>query len=296
MIHSSFTRHFACLSLIAALIAPGCSGDDKATSDTASTTNETTGTESDSATSTTSGTDSDTGTDSDSATTTTTTTTTDTTATTTTTTTGVDPQPDGAMCTADAECISGSCFLVPLLGGICGECKVDADCDGGGCTIPNPLANPPVGASCNMGEPGAGCMADGVCADPTAPFCGLVLDASPIIAVNTCSECKENADCTDPANPNCSPTISVAEFSGQLTCVPDGSVPNDSACNREEIDGVPIGNAACESGKCGTAVVMGVVQIGVCGECFTDDDCMGGTCQDAAVDTDTLALIGSKCM
>ena len=282
------------VSLSLALVfgsALGCSDDGNTDSNT---TNETTGTGTDSDTSTSTGTDSDTGTASDSATTTTTTTTTDTTATTTTTTTGVEPQPDGAMCTADAECISGSCFLVPLLGGICGECKVDADCDGGGCTIPNPLQGQ--GATCNEGEAGAGCESDAVCVDPNNAICGLVLDATPIIKVQTCGECKSNADCTDDALPNCSPEISVSDFSGILTCVADGSVANNSACNHVEQDGVPIGNAACESGKCGTAVVMGVVQIGVCGECFTDDDCMGGTCQDAAVDTDTLALIGSKCM
>lgn len=290
MIHSSLTRHFACLSLIAALIAPACSGDDKGTSATEATTasETTTGTDSDTSTSTT--TDA-TGT-ATMGMTTTTTTTTDTTA--TTTTTGVDPQPNGSMCSSDAECESMSCFVVPLLGGICGDCKVDGDCDNGGCTIPNPLMG--VGAVCNNGEPGAGCMSDAVCSDPSASKCGLVLDASPIIAVNTCSECETNADCTDPAAPNCSPTISVADFSGQLTCVPDASVPNDSACNRAEEGGVPIGNAACESGKCTTAVVMSVVQIGVCGECFSDADCpMGQTCQDAAVDTMTFALIGAKC-
>ncbi|MEZ4454253.1 MAG: hypothetical protein R3B09_32665 [Nannocystaceae bacterium] len=294
MIHSSLTRHFACLSLIAALIAPACSGDDKGTSATeSSTTDAETTSSSASDSSTTASTTDSSGTATDGMTTTTTTTTTDTTA--TTTTTGVDPQPNGAMCSSDAECQSMSCFVVPLLGGLCGDCKVDSDCDNGGCTIPNPLMG--VGAVCNSGEPGAGCMTSDVCSDPTASVCGLVLDASPIIAVKTCSECEVNADCTDPSAPNCSPTISVADFSGQLTCVPDGSVPNDSACNRAEEGGVPIGNSACESGKCTTAVIMTVVQIGVCGECFTDDDCdPGKSCQDAAVDTDTFALIGAKCV
>ena len=44
-------------------------------------------------------------------------------------------------------CASGLCFLVPILGGWCGECLVDADCGNGGCTIPDPISS--VGATCN---------------------------------------------------------------------------------------------------------------------------------------------------
>lgn len=198
------------------------------------------------------------------------------------------------MCSADAECISNKCFVVPLLGGICGECKVDDDCNNGGCTFPNPLMGS--GAVCNQGEKGAGCMSDEVCADPNAATCGLALDTSPILEVFTCGECKTNADC-EAQTPNCSPSIDIANLTGILECVPDGNVPNNSSCNRMEENNVPIGNAACQSGKCGTAVVMGVVQIGVCGECFIDADCdPGETCQDAEVDNDTLTLIGAKCI
>lgn len=294
----ALSQRFTCLSIFAAMLAAplsGCNGDDATTAASAtddSTTDKTTS-ESDSGTSTSAGTDTVGGTDSDSDSTTgSTSNTSDTTV--TTTTTGVDPQPDGAMCSADAECISESCFVVPLLGGLCGECKVDADCDGGGCTIPNPLAG--VGATCNKGEVGAGCESDDVCTDPNNSLCGLVLDATPIIKVQTCGECKSNADCSDDAAPNCSPTISVSDFSGVNTCVPDASVENDKACNHIEEGGVPIGNSACMSGYCGVAAVMGVVKIGVCGECFVDEDCGGGTCEDAFVDTDTGELIGAKCV
>lgn len=288
----ALSKRFTCLSIFAAMLAAplsGCTSDDSATSDTMSGSSTTVSTESDSGTST-SGSTSGSMSDTDSTTTTGTTTTT-----TSTSTTGDPPGEDGATCSDDKECISGSCFIVPLLGGLCGECKLDADCPKGGCTIPNPLAG--AGAVCNEGLAGAGCEDDSVCVDPNNSFCGLVLDATPIIKVQTCGECKSNADCSDDASPNCSPTISIGDFSGINSCVPDASVPNDSACNYIEDGGVPIGNVACESGKCGVAVVMGVVKIGACGECFVDGDCEDGKkCQDPFVDDMSGELFGAKCM
>ena len=199
----------------------------------------------------------------------------------------------GGMCSADDECESNSCFVVPLLGGLCGECKVDADCVDGGCTTPNPLGG--VGAMCNDGSAGDGCQTDAVCSDPDNPYCGVVLDATPILKVSTCGECKTNADCDAPKG-NCSPDVNVSEFSGIMQCVADGSLANDSACNHVEQGGVPLGNAACASGKCGTAVLMGIIKVGVCGECLTDADCGGGTCQDATIDIQSGDLFGAKCI
>lgn len=292
MTFTRFTHISACLSLFTALLA-GCSGDDTSTSATDSSSTSGTGTESDSSTSTSTSTTG--GTETSTTDSTSTSTTSDTTATTSTSTTGVMDLPDGSMCTADAECASMSCYLVPLLGGLCGECKVDSDCNGGGCTIPNPLAG--VGATCNKGGSGEGCMSDEVCVDPNAPFCGTVLDASPIIKVLTCGECKTNADCMDAKAPNCSPDISVADFNGLLSCVADNSVPNDTACSLAKDGGGTAGDKACESGKCTTATLEGVVKIGICGTCFTDDDCDGGKkCVAAAVDTNSGDLKGAFCM
>ncbi|MCB9567256.1 MAG: hypothetical protein H6710_08620 [Myxococcales bacterium] len=294
MTRTRLTTRFFSLSLLATLVAAplvGCSGDDrKDTATNGDTTGDTsTGSTTNDSASSTSASGSGTAGETTGGSTTATTNT----SVTTTSTTGVEPQPDGSMCTDDAECISGHCFNVPLLGGLCGECNSDADCDGGGCTIPNPLMMQ--GASCNKGEKGAGCETDDVCTDPNAAICGLVLDATPILKVTTCGECETNADCPGD-KPNCSPTISVADFSGVLECVPDNTVPNDSACNFAEEGGVPIGNSACMSGKCGVASVMGIIQIGVCGDCFTDADCdMGQTCTDAYLDEGDGSLHGAVC-
>jgi hypothetical protein len=199
----------------------------------------------------------------------------------------------GGMCSADEECASNSCFLLPLLGGLCGECKVDGDCVDGGCSTPNPFAG--VGAMCNDGSAGDGCQTDAVCSDLDNPHCGVVLDATPIIKISTCGECKTNADCDAPKG-NCSPDVDVSEFSGIMQCVADGSLANDSACNYVEQGGVPLGNAACASGKCGTAVLMGIIKVGVCGECLTDADCGGGSCVDGSIDIESGDLFGSKCV
>jgi hypothetical protein len=42
---------------------------------------------------------------------------------------------------------------------------------------------------------------------------------------------------------------------------------------------------------------MGLVKLGICGQCNSDADCsMGQTCTDPQVDLDTSLLIGSVCM
>jgi hypothetical protein len=63
----------------------------------------------------------------------------------------------------------------------------------------------------------------------------------------------------------------AASFTGHFTCVEAGSVPNGGGCPL--IDGVGDG-APCESGHCGSAdLFMGLVSLGVCGECVVDQDC-----------------------
>lgn len=212
-------------------------------------------------------------------------------------------QPNNTQCTdaSGCGCESGKCFIVPALGGFCGECLADADCaaTGGGCTVPNPIAG--VGSTCNMGEPGAGCETNDICSDPAAPSCGLLLEVPGIIQVSTCGACATNDDCVaaNPKVPNCSPTYDVMNFSGQYICVEDASVPNNGGCNlaKDAMD-LPVGNSACESGFCGEANVMGLVKLGICGECNSNADCVAigkKTCSDPQVDLNAATLIGSVC-
>lgn len=203
-----------------------------------------------------------------------------------------DPQlDDGDICKMDCECFSGSCYLVPLIGGSCGECKVDADCPNGGCTLPNPYGM--VGASCNNGEPGKGCETDEVCSDPDNAICGTILEAAGILAIKTCGECATDADCGG-ATPHCAPDLDVGMFTGILSCKADAAVAQDGACQKPgQLD------AVCMSGMCSAANVMGVIDVGICGECLGDDDCQPGqTCVDAEIDLmggDLDALTGSFC-
>lgn len=175
-----------------------------------------------------------------------------------------EPQEDGASCMENEECISGKCYVIELLGGICGECTSDADCEGGGCSLPNPLASPPVGAHCNMGEPGAGCMSDDVCADGYQ--CATILEVPGILEAATCSECLTDAECDEGLL--CSPTYDVLNISGQNICREPGSVPNGEGC---DFDGT--GDTACTSGLCAMVDIMGLLQVGVCGDCEVDADC-----------------------
>ncbi len=174
----------------------------------------------------------------------------------------------------------GVCFLVPLLGGQCGQCVTSDDCGGGeGCTIPNPLASGP--SFCNDGSAGAGCDAEGANTCQDGLSCGIILDAAGILTVATCGECVVNEDC-GAETPYCAPTIDVANFTGVNQCVAEGSIPDNTACTIGD-------DAACEGGVCGKAVVMGVIEVGICGNCTGDADCAPGeVCSEPTVDIDTI--------
>jgi len=199
----------------------------------------------------------------------------------------VEPQENGAMCEVNEECISGFCFYINLLGGICGECLVDSDCPDGGCSLPNPLAQPPVGAHCNMGEPGAGCMSDDICQD--GYVCATILEVPNILMANTCSECLDDSGCTAPQL--CSPTYDVLNISGQKLCVDPGTVPNGEGC-----DFMGTGDEACMSGLCAMVDIMGLLQVGVCGDCEVDADCTApDVCLPADVDLATGSVTPPTC-
>ncbi|MEZ4449016.1 MAG: hypothetical protein R3B09_05990 [Nannocystaceae bacterium] len=202
-----------------------------------------------------------------------------------------DPDPPGRseiMCSSDPECGPDKyCYIIPLLGGVCGECLEDAHCPGGGCTPPNPLLS--TGAICNTGKPGAGCESDAVCESACHTHCSVALDASPILEVSTCGACSTSDECPDGAI--CTPKVDVSSFSGVNECVPVGTLGDGESCSL-----AGDGGQACASGRCASAVLMTIIEIGVCSECAFDDDCAPGEfCTEAAVDPETFALIPSVC-
>lgn len=202
---------------------------------------------------------------------------------------GIEPQPDGSSCSSDDECESGHCYTIGALGGFCGECSSDADCEEGGCSVPNPLATPPQGSTCNMGELGGGCEDDSVCQEGLT--CEVVIDATGIATISTCSECETDDDCTEGDATLCSPTIDVFNVTGENSCVTPGSVADGEACN---FDGN--GAEACNSGFCKEVTVMSVITFGVCGECALDTDCADGeVCSDPEISLENQEITPPTC-
>ena len=200
-----------------------------------------------------------------------------------------EPQPNGADCLSNDECISGMCFSVPVLGGICGDCLTDDDCPDGGCNLPIPDLFPtgPKGAECNDGSLGGGCNSDEACQGDLV--CSVLIEASGILTASGCSECDSDADC--PGDQLCSPSYDIANLTGQRTCIDAGTVPNGEGCDHEGT-----GNEACTSGHCYEFSFMGLVSVGVCGECGSSADCEEGeSCQEPDIDTDTFEVQPPVC-
>lgn len=193
---------------------------------------------------------------------------------------------NGEVCTADSECLSGQCYIIPILSGQCGECNHDDDCPDGGCTAPNPFENN--GSTCNMGEIGGGCESSDVCSGDLT--CGNVLSLlAGLITIDTCGECASDMEC---AGQICAPVVDVMGFSGINTCIDANTLAQDSFCNLEGN-----GDEACASGICSVVDIMGLAEIGSCGECNIDDDCDAGmTCQGGGFDLGAGALSGSLCI
>jgi len=195
---------------------------------------------------------------------------------------GTDPLPDGSTCTEDADCESTHCFVAGALGGICGECTSDADCDGGGCSLPNPLTSAP--STCNMGEVGGGCESDEICEEGLV--CAEILNVPGILEAATCSVCDSDKLCAK--GETCQPEYDVANISGQKVCAPDGSLEDGVGCDLET------GAAACASGFCQPADIMGLLTLGVCSGCGSDDDCGGAACNPPEIDL-AKGLVAGGC-
>ncbi len=193
------------------------------------------------------------------------------------------PGPNGSMCGGPEECESGFCYQVPMLGGVCSECLMDSDCESGTCAIDfNTMyaicTDGSLGSMCDSDE---GCMGELVCTE--------LIDTGGIFPANFCSECGDAAPCD--GGQTCNPVYDTMGIGGHLECVDPGSVDNGQGCPL--VDGVGDGSV-CMSGFCGTADLFGFVQLGVCGECVTDDDCPDmGTCTPA--EAGMGGLMGATC-
>lgn len=187
-------------------------------------------------------------------------------------------KPNGDFCEADAECMSQQCDAGPL-GGVCGECNEDADCPAGGCTRVTPENG---WSKCNQGELGGGCETSEVCM--AGLTCGVVVDIPGVALIRSCGECLADGECGP--DEVCAPLYSFAggPSSGARECIGAGTLPQDAYC-----DLAGTGDAACTSGHCGPVDPFGQGEIGLCGECETDQDCGGGTCTPGA------AFSGSTC-
>lgn len=189
----------------------------------------------------------------------------------------------GDMCTTDEECAEDLfCNGVVGLAAVCSECGSDADCpDGGNCTFSGAYF------ACGDGSQGQMCETDASCGEGL--FCAEVVNLGGLFNGNFCSECKVDTDCAD--GQLCAPQIEFMDLmniAGQRACIDPETAPNNQLC---DADGS--GDQQCE-GYCTTADIMGLIEVGVCGDCETDAECsMGMTCTPAMVGLDGFA--GSVC-
>ena len=189
----------------------------------------------------------------------------------------------GDQCQTEADCAEDLfCNGVPGFGGICSECASDSDCpDGGNCTF--------TGAwfGCGDGSQGQMCESDASCGDGL--YCAEVIDLAGLFNGNFCSECSEDAHCPD--GQLCAPVVdfmNLMNIAGQRECIDPGTAPQDSLC-----DANGSGDEQCE-GVCTVATFMGLIEVGICGECESDADCMGNsTCTPAELGLGGLS--GSVC-
>jgi Cys-rich repeat protein len=191
----------------------------------------------------------------------------------------------GGPCQRHDECESGMCFMAGILGGICSDCLTDADCRWG-CSLPNPLTDPPTGATCNDGLLGEGCETSDACVEGL--LCAPILELPGVLSVRTCSECLADTDCAEGAV--CTIDLRIDEIAGERECVAAGSKPNGEFCDLEG-DG-----DECTSTHCSGADIMGLAEVGVCGECSseTGEGCDAGqSCNPPSVDLDGTVLVAS---
>ena len=169
--------------------------------------------------------------------------------------------------------------LGDLPSGVCGICDEDQDCVDAGLGIACAIDVEGEQTKCTDGGLGSFCQSTDACKEPL--FCTEMIDGIGELLPMTCGTCRTDDDCLGSAR--CTPSVDVIAYSGNKYCAELGSVANDGLCP-------PEGDATCVSGHC-TLLDLDFVQVGVCGECSSDDDCPG-TCKPADFSGD---FIGSVC-
>ncbi len=205
---------------------------------------------------------------------------------------GEAPEPAivGRFCWVDSDCIDGEiCYVIPGVGGSCGECNSDDDCAVGGCTPPDSLFSG-AQATCNLGAAGDGCQTDEACNDPCAPFCVELATYFELAPVSACGACRTDEDCSG-ETPFCMPLLDEGEAIGPTACVSAGAIPDHRPC----WPGAS-GDNACSSGHCSPFIAEGFkTGLGVCGSCTIDADCGADhACVGADIDVGN-AFEGSHC-
>jgi len=199
--------------------------------------------------------------------------------------TGQNPTADTTAGVSDnnGACESEFCFVVPMLGGTCSECLMDSDCGEGTCSLDFMAGY----ALCTDGSQGVMCDSDEGCMGELV--CSEILNTGGLFPLDFCSECRnDDVPCAD--GQLCSPVYDLDNFAGFMGCVDPMSVPNNGGC---PLVG-PVGDGAvCMSGLCGVATLFDLIPVGVCGECLSDMDCPGGTCQAPSADS---GLMGAVCI
>ncbi|MCA9717820.1 MAG: hypothetical protein H6713_04950 [Myxococcales bacterium] len=204
------------------------------------------------------------------------------------TTTDAGPLPNGSMCSADSDCESMKCYEIPMLGGLCSECKTSSDCppETPSCSLDALTMQ----AKCVEAAPGVQCTSDAVC-EGAGLVCTSVIPGIELLfpEFQTCGECTKNGgECMD--GQVCNGQLDLMNFGGYTQCIDPGTVPNDSLC---------FSNEACTSGICNKTMIDGVplLTIDICGECASDQDCQGNsTCMPGSIDIMGGGLSGSTCV
>jgi hypothetical protein len=186
---------------------------------------------------------------------------------------------DGATCTADAECSSGSCFVADAA--TCGKCgprvAAGADCTNANCERGLKCSS---GNVCTTGQTGAACLVDDDCHFPVASSCINHACAAPL---DTDAPCASNPGTTDP---HCDLTKS-------LYCKPDAAGAKTGKCSTLSITNVatgaacglianPLGVAFCTDSVCTTNKCVGFTADGASctssAQCAPPATCRNGLC------------------